>query len=289
MSFKIITDSCANLTDRQIEEYGVEIISLKYFIEGRAFDSYVKGKKTDYAETYRLLREKAMITTSLVSREDCDNVIIPVLESGEDVLILGFSSGLSGTYQNIALAVEDYREMYPDRKIIAVDTLCASLGEGMAVHYAVKLKNEGKSIEEVAAWVEENKLSICHIFTIDDLFFLKRGGRLSGTSAVFGTLLGIKPLLHAANDGKLYVTGKARGRAATLEHLINSIGEKGKDIENQDIFIVHGDCEEEAKYLAEQIKQRYGVKNIVYNMIDPVIAAHAGPGTLAVFFLGNER
>lgn len=289
MSYKIITDSCANLTDKQIEDYGVEIISLKYYIEGKEYESYIKGEKTDYAETYRLLREKAMITTSLVSREDCDNTIIPILESGEDVLLISFSSGLSGTYQNVKLAAEDYKETYPDRKIIVVDSLCASLGEGMAVHYAVKLKNEGKSIEEVADWLENNKLSICHIFTIDDLFFLKRGGRLSGTSAVFGTLLGIKPLLHMADDGKLYVTGKARGRAATLEHLINSVGEKGIDVENQDVFITHGDCEEEANYIASEVKKRYGVKNVVVNMIDPVIGAHAGPGTLAIFFIGKER
>lgn len=289
MSYKIVTDSCANLTDKQIEEYGVEILSLKYYIEDREFDSFVKGKKTDYAETYRLLREKTMITTSLASREDCDRVIPPILESGEDVLVLAFSSGLSGTCQNIMLAAEDYREMFPDRKIIVVDTLCASLGQGMAVHYAVKLKNEGKSMEEVADWLEKNKLSICHVFTIDDLLFLKRGGRLSGTSAVFGTLLGIKPLLHVADDGKLYVTGKARGRKAALEHLINSVGERGTDVAHQDIFIVHGDCEDEALYLADEIKKRYNVKNIVYNMIDPVIAAHAGPGTLALFFIGTQR
>jgi len=289
MSYRIVTDSCANLTDEQIKVYGVEIISLKYRIEDKEFDSYVKGKPTDYAETYRLLREKAMITTSLASREDCDRVIPSILEGGEDVLVLAFSSGLSGTYQNIKLAAEDYKEMYPDRKIIVVDSLCASLGEGMLVHYCVKLKNEGKSIEEVAQWAEENKGSICHIFTIEDLFFLKRGGRLSGASAVFGTLIGIKPMLHTADDGKLYVTGKVRGRQASMNALVNSLGEKGVDIENQDIFIVHGDCENDAKYVGDQIKKKYGIKNIVYNLIDPVIAAHAGPGTLAVFFIGKER
>lgn len=289
MSFKIVTDSAANLTDEQIKDYNVEILSLKYIIDGKEYDSYVKGKKTDYSSVYRLLREKAMITTSLASREVCDKVIKPILENGEDVLVLAFSSGLSGTYQNIKLAANDYTELFPERKIIVVDTLCASMGQGMAVHYAAKLKNEGKTIEEVAQWVEENKKYICHIFTIDDLFFLKRGGRLSGTSAVFGTLLGIKPLLHAAEDGKLYVTGKARGRAATLEHLITSAGERGTDIENQVVFIVHGDCEDEAIKIGEEIKKRYKVKNIVYNMLDPVIAAHAGPGTLAVFFMGKER
>ena len=289
MSFKIITDSAANLTDEQIKNYDVEILSLKYNIEGKEYDSYIKGEKTDFAPVYKLLREKAMITTSLANRGDCDKVIKPVLENGEDVLVLAFSSGLSGTCQNIMLAAEDYKEMFPDRKIIVVDTLCASMGQGMAVHYAAKLKEEGKTIEEVAEWVENNKLSIDHIFTIDDLFFLKRGGRLSGTSAVVGTLLGIKPLLHMADDGKLYVTGKARGRKATLEHLANSLEEKGINVKDQDIFIVHGDCIEDAEILGKMIKDRYNVKSITYNILDPVIAAHAGPGTLAVFFIGKER
>lgn len=289
MSFKIVTDSCANLTDKQIEEYGVEIISLKYHIKNEEFDSFVKGRKTDYARTYKLLREKEMITTSLVSRESCDNVILPILESGEDVLILAFSSGLSGTYQNIKLATEDYKEQFPERKILLVDTLCASLGEGLLVHYCVEQKSKGKTIEEVAEWAEENKGSICHIFTIEDLFFLKRGGRLSGAGAVFGTLIGIKPMLHAADDGKLYVTGKVRGRKASMDALVDSLEKQGKDINGQDIFIVHGDCEKDALYVGGQIKKKYKIKNIVYNLIDPVIAAHAGPGTLAVFFIGNER
>lgn len=289
MGFKIVTDSAAGLTDKQIEDYGVEILSLTYNMRGQEYESYVKGRKTDYSEVYKLLREKEKITTSLVSVKVCDEVINPILESGEDVLVLSFSSGLSGTYQNIINITEDYKEQYPDRKIIVVDTLCASLGQGMAIHYAAKLKNEGKTIEEIADWVEKNKLSICHIFTIDDLFFLKRGGRLSGTSAVVGTLIGIKPLLHMADDGKLYVTGKARGRKAAIKHLIDSLEEKGENIQNQDIFIVHGDCEDDAKYLEKEIKKRYKVKNVLYNCIDPVIAAHAGPGTLAVFFLGKER
>jgi DegV family protein with EDD domain len=230
-----------------------------------------------------------MITTSLANRGDCDKVILPVLQSGEDVLVLAFSSGLSGTCQNIKLAAEDYKEMFPDRKIIVVDSLCASMGQGMLVYYVSKLKAEGKTIEEAAEWAENNKLSIAHIFTIDDLFFLKRGGRLSGTSAVVGSLLGIKPLLHMADDGKLYVTGKVRGRKATLEFLADSLGEKGINIKEQEIFIVHGDCLEDAKTLGKMILDKYKVKGITYNILDPVIAAHAGPGTLAVFFIGKER
>ena len=289
MSYKIVTDSCANLTSQQIKEYGVEIISLKYFVEDKGYYSYIKGEEIDFSDAYSILRAKGNITTSLANRDDCDATILPILQNGEDVLVLAFSSGLSGTYQNIVNAAEDYREMFPDRKIIVVDTLAASMGEGMVVHYAVKLKNQGKTMEEVAAWVEENKLSFCHVFTLDDLFFLKRGGRLSGTSAVLGSLMNIKPLMHVANDGKLYVTGKARGRKAAMNHLIDSVGLKGIDIENQDIFIVHGDCEEEAKCIGEEVKKRYKVKNVVYNCLDPVIVSHSGPGTLAIFFIGKER
>lgn len=289
MAYKIITDSCANLTDEQIAEYGVEILSLKYYIGDTGFDSYVKGKKIDYSHVYKILREKGKITTSLANRDDCDKTILPVLQDGYDVLVLAFSSGLSGTYQNIVNSAEDYKEMFPERKIIVVDTLCASMGEGLLVKYAVEMKKQGKTMEEVAEWVEDNKLKLCHTFTLDDLFFLKRGGRLSGTSAVFGSLMNIKPLMHVADDGKLYVTGKARGRKAAINHLIESVGEKGVDVQNQEIFIVHGDCEDEAKIIGEEVKKRYNVKNVVYNCLDPVIVSHAGPGTLAIFFMGNKR
>ena len=289
MSYKIITDSCANLTDSQIKEYGVEILSLKYYIGDTAYESYIKGEKIDYSNVYRILREKGKITTSLANRDDCDKAILPVLEAGEDALILVFSSGLSGTCQNIINSAEDYREMFPDRKIIVVDTLAASMGEGLLVHYAVELQKQGKTMEEVAQWVEDNKLKLCHTFTLDDLFFLKRGGRLSGTSAIVGSLMNIKPLMHVANDGKLYVTGKARGRKAAMNHLIDSVGEKGVDLENQVIFLVHGDCEDEAKIIGEEVKKRYNVKDVIYNCLDPVIVSHSGPGTLAIFFLGNER
>lgn len=289
MSFKIVTDSAANLSTEQIKQYDVDVISLKYYINDVEYEGYTKGKEIDYVDMYTRLRAKEKITTSLASREDCDKVMLPLLDEGNDILVLAFSSGLSGTCQNIKLAAEDYKEIYPDRKIIVVDTLAAALGQGLLVHYAVEHKNNGDTIEQVAEWVENNKLSLCHIFTIDDLFFLKRGGRLSGAGAVVGTMLGIKPLLHMADDGKLYVTGKARGRAATIEHLANSVGEKGIDVANQEIFIVHGDCEADAIKLGNMVKERYNVKNVVYNMLNPVIAAHSGPGTLAIFFIGKER
>lgn len=289
MSYQIITDSCANLTVEQINKYDLEILPLKYYIDDSEHISYLKDTPTDYENFYKKLRSKSKITTSLVSREFCDQIIKPTLESGEDVLVLAFSSGLSGTYQNISNAVDDYRQMFPDRKIVVVDSLCAAYGQGLLVHYAVQLKNSGKSLEEVAEWVEANKLKICHMVAIDDLFFLKRGGRLSGAGAVLGSLLGIKPLIHMADDGKLYVIGKARGRKTSIDFLLNTVGERIIDPKNQVVFISHGDCEDEAKYIAEQIKKRFKVKDVIYNYLDPVIATHAGPGTLAVFFLGTER
>lgn len=289
MSFKIVTDSCANLTGGLIEKYGVEVISLQYHMKDKSYDSYIKGEKPDFTDAYKFLREKGKVTTSLVGRDACDNVIIPLLKQGEDLLILAFSSGLSGTYQNIVTAAEDYKEEFPDRKIIVVDTLSASMGQGLLVHYAVELQNQGKTIEEVEQWVEDNKLRLVHIFTLDDLFFLKRGGRLSGTSAVVGTVLGIKPLMHVANDGKLYVTGKARGRKAAIEHLINSLEAQGENIKGQTIFITHGDSYEDAKFIAAAVKTKYGVSNVVINCLDPVIASHSGPGTLAIFFMGKQR
>ena len=288
MNYQIITDSCSNLTDKQIADYDLKILSLKYCVSGKEYDSYIPGEKTDNKKIFQMLREKEKITTSLISREECDKVIIPVLESGTDVLLIIFSSGLSGSYQNVKNACEDYRGQFPERKIIVVDSLCASLGLGLAVHYAAALKADGKTMEEVAEWIEDNKLHICHKFTIDDLFFLKRGGRLSGSGAMLGTLLGIKPMLHAADDGKLYVTGKVRGRKASINALIDDVGD-GNDIENQPVFIVHGDCEDDANYIAEEIKRRYKVKSVTVNCLDPVIGSHSGPGTLAVFYLGDKR
>lgn len=289
MSFKIVTDSCANLTEELINKYGVEIVTMQYHMNDQSFDSYTKGKKPDFTEAYRFLREKGKVTTSLVGRDACDKVIIPLLENGDDVLILAFSSGLSGSYQNIVTAAEDYKEEFPDRKIIVIDTLAASMGQGLLVSYAAELKSQGKTIEEVAAWVEENKLKFIHVFILDDLFFLKRGGRLSGTSAVVGTVLAIKPLMHVAEDGKLYVTGKARGRKAAMEHVINSLEAQGENVKDQVIYLAHGDCFDDAKTIAEAVKERYGVKEVIINALDPVIASHAGPGTIAIFFMGNKR
>lgn len=289
MDYEIVADSGCNLNEKQLKDYKIKVIPMKYYIDDEEYFGYCGGKGCDNGKIYEKLRKKENITTSLVSRNESDNIILPILESGKDVIIFSFSSALSGTYQSLCLAANDYKEMYPERNIKVIDTHCASLGEGLLIHYAVKLKREGKTFFEIIDFAENNKLKICHLFTLDDLFFLKRSGRLSGASALIGTMLGIKPMLHMANDGKLYVTGKARGRNAAIEHLVKSMEEKGENLRNQDVFIVHGDCEKDAKTLAEKIKKNFKVKNIVCNLLDPVIAAHSGPGTLAVFFWGNER
>ncbi len=289
MSFTIITDSCANLTSKQIEEYGIKVVSLTYTVGDTEYLGYVEGEETDYKAFYDLLRAKEHVKTSLVSYERVETAVKSALDGGNDVLYLAFSSALSGSYQVAKNCIEDLREEYPDRKMIIVDTLQASMGQGLMVKYAVDKKNEGISLEDTAKWLEDNKLNFVSLFTVDDLFFLKRGGRLSGTVAVVGTILGIKPLLHVSDEGKLINIGKTRGRSNSIEWLVSQMGEQGTDLKNQDIFIVHGDCIEEAELLADKIKKAYKVKSITINYVDQVISSHSGPGTLAVFFMGKER
>ena len=213
----------------------------------------------------------------------------PALAAGEDVLVLSFSSGLSTTYQSAMIAADDLREKYPQRQIRVVDTLCASLGQGLFVHYACRKRDEGLTLDELTAWCEETKMHLCHWVIADDLMYLKRGGRVSAASAVAGTLLQIKPLIHMDNAGKLIPVGKMRGRKAAIKALCDKVGETGIDGANDTIFICHGDCEEDAKALEAMLKEKYGTKNVFYYYIGAVIGSHAGPGTMAVFYLGKER
>ena len=289
MSYRIITDSCANLTDELIESLDLDIIPLSYFIGEKEYIGYQKGVPTDYKTFYDLARKREKITTSQITYEAFEKAFTEVLQTGNDFLYIGFSSGLSGSYQAACRVVKDLQKKYPDRKMTVVDSLCASMGQGLLVYHAVQRKNEGKSLEEVAKWVEDNKLRLVHWFTVDDLFFLKRGGRVSTTSAVAGTILGIKPVLHVDDEGHLILMEKVRGRKASLNALINHMIETIQDAAQQVIFISHGDCIEDAKYIAEKVRQAINVKDIIINYIDPVIGAHSGPGTAALFFLGSKR
>ena len=180
-------------------------------------------------------------------------------------------------------------EEYPDRKIVTFDSLCASMGEGLLVYHAAKMKEEGKSLDEILSWLSDNKLNLCHWFTVDDLFFLKRGGRISATTAILGSALNIKPVLHVDDNGKLVSVSKARGRKQSLNALVSKMEETAIEPQKQIVFISHGDCIEDAEFVADRIREKFGDIEIVINYIDPVIGAHSGPGTLALFFIGTQR
>ena len=287
--FVIVTDSSADLPADLVRELGVEVLPLSFTIQGKTYRNYPDGREMAPGAFYQLLRSGGMATTSAVNVADYTAALEPLLQEGKDVLLLVFSSGLSATYQSSVIAVEELREKYPDRKLFTVDTLCASLGQGLLVWHAVEQKRKGASIEAVRDWVEENKLHLCHWFTVDDLHFLKRGGRISAATAVVGSMLSIKPVLHVDDEGHLINVAKARGRNASLTALVDHMEQTAIDPAGQPIFISHGDCLADAQKVADEVRRRMGVKDIVINHVGPVIGAHSGPGTVALFFLGTKR
>lgn len=290
MDFEIVTDSSSNLKEEMIDEFGLHILPLTFMVDGEQYQSYLKGEHTDLAQFYTMMREGKVITTSLPSLADSEALMRGLLEQGRDVLYLGFSSGLSGTYEAIELLTKQLAAEFPDRKVYAVDTLAASGGQGLLVWHAVQRARAGASIDEVRDWVEANKLHLAHWFTVDDLMFLFRGGRVSRTSAWAGTMLNIKPVMHVDDEGHLIPMEKVRGRKKSLNALVDHMEKTAiAPIDEQMVFITHGDCIEDAEYVAEQVKGRFGVKEVVINYVDPVIGAHSGPGTMALFFLASER
>lgn len=286
--YVILTDSTTDLTPDLVKELELEIIPMDFTVDGISYRNDPQESELSSKQFYDLLRNGKTSTTSQVSVSCFEENMTPFLEQGKDVLYLSFSSGLSGTFNSSRLAIEAFSDKYPSRKIITVDTLCASMGEGLLVYHAAKLRREGKSIEEVATWVNDNKLKLCHWFTVDDLNFLKRGGRVSGAAALVGTMLGIKPVLHVDNEGHLIPMEKVRGRKASLDALLNHM-EKTMLTQEQAIFVSHGDCAADCEYLVKELRSRFGIKYIHTNNIGPVIGSHSGPGTVAVFFLGTER
>lgn len=289
MSFEIVTDSSANMPEALIEKYGLHIMTLMFRVNEKEYASYTKGEITDLGQFYKMMREKEEVTTSLINLDYCTSFLRNLLEQGKDLLYVGFSSGLSGSFQAVSMVIEELKEEFPNRKIYAVDTLAAALGEGLLVHYAVEKRGEGKNIEEVRDWLLENRLQLCHWFTVDDLFFLHRGGRVSRTSAMVGSMLNIKPVLHVDDEGHLIVIEKVRGRKKSLDSLVAHMEETVIDPENQVVCISHGDCLEDAEYVANKIKEKLHVKDVLINILDPVIGAHSGPGTVALFFVGTKR
>ena len=285
-TYKIITDSCC---DFPVDTYGQ--LDLAYVPLSLEFRGSVSQDRNDDSlkELYDGMRAGESAKTSAVNPDNWAKTMEPWLQKGMDVLVLAFSSGLSTTYQSAVIAAQEMMEKYPERTVRVVDTLCASLGQGLLVWYVCKQRDNGATLEEAAAWAEENKLHLCHWFTVDDLMHLKRGGRVSAATALVGTMLQIKPVLHVDDEGHLINVSKARGRKASIEALAKKAGELGGNYDNSTIFLSHGDCREDAEYLAQLLKEKYGVKEVFISYVGSVIGSHSGPGTLALFFLGDHR
>lgn len=284
--FVITVNSTVDLPREWVEEKNVSVIPLKYTIDGETYtDMYgLTGK-----EFFAKLREGKMSVTSQVNPDEAKEALEPFLKEGKDILHLGFSSGLSGTYNSMRIAGEELSELYPEAKIVIIDTLCACMGEGLLLYKVLKLREEGKDIDEISKWAEDNKLHICHNVTVDDLNHLHRGGRVSKASAIVGTMVQIKPIIHVDNEGKLKVIAKERGRKRSLNKIVDMAVEQSQGWEHDIVMITHGDCIEEAEYVAELAREKMGAKEIVINNIGTVIGSHTGPGVVAIFFMGNKR
>ncbi len=287
--YVIMTDSSCDLPQELADQLGLEVLPLEVMADGKNYRNWLDGREIGFKEFYRLAREGKELKTSAVNTAAFEEKMEKLLEEGKDILYIGFSAGLSTTYNSGEAAARELREKYLDRKIYTVDTLAASLGQGMIIYYAAKKKEAGATIEEVRDFVENEKLHMCHWFTVDDLNYLKRGGRISAATAAVGTMLSIKPVMHMDNEGHLVAVGKARGRKAALCQLLDTMGELGEGLEGQTTFICHSDCMDDAQYVASQMKERFGVAQVNINWIGPVIGAHTGPGTIGIFFWGRER
>ena len=284
--YVITVNSTVDVPKEWLEERHVPVVPLRYTIDGK---TYTDMEGLSAREFFAKLREGKMSVTSQVNPEEAAELLEPYLKEGKDILHLGFSSGLSGTLNSMKIAGEMLQEKYPEAKIIVIDTLCACLGEALLLYKALQQKEKGMSIDETARWVEENKLHICHNVTVDDLNHLHRGGRVSRTTAVLGTLVQIKPIIHMDDNGKLQVIGKERGRKKSLNKIVDMAVEQSKGWDNDIIMITHGDCIEDAEYVAKLVREKMGIDNILINNIGTVIGSHTGPGVVAVFCMGNKR
>jgi len=286
MAYRIVTDTCCDFPEQMYAELNLSVVRLSVNYKGQTTDTYTEDWLKDMFDG---LRAGEVATTAAVNPTGWQEVIEPILQAGDDVLVLAFSSGLSATYQSAVIAAEELREKYPDRTVNVVDTLCASRGQGLLVYYACQKRDAGFSLNDLTAWCEENKYRLCHWFTVDDLMYLKRGGRISAATALVGTMLKIKPVLHMDDEGHLINMSKTRGRKASIEAIADKMGELGLPGENETVFICHGDCMDDAQYLERLVKERYGVKNVLIYYVGAVIGSHSGPGTLALFFMGKNR
>ncbi len=287
--FIITTDSTSDLPDDYVKSHGLRVLPLYYSFDGVVYGG--EHKDLTPKEFYNKMRGGAMPTTMAVNPETADQVFRALLKEGYDILHIAFSSSLSGSCSVATTIARELCDEIPGAKITVVDSLCASLGEGLLVHKAAKLKESGKTMDEITDWLEKNKLNLCHIFTVDDLHHLHRGGRVSKTTAIIGTLINVKPVLHVDNEGRLIPLNNVRGRKKALLSLVDQMEKRitGFAEKNDIVFISHGDSKEDAEFVAAQIKERFGIDQFLISYITPTIGSHAGPGTIALFFMGNPR
>ncbi|MDD4291322.1 MAG: DegV family protein [Clostridia bacterium] len=287
--YVIITDTSSNLTNEIIDRYGIEIVPLIFVSEGKEYLSYEKNADNDLSAFYDMLRHKKRFTTTSVNQAQFCNAFEGALKEGKDVLYLGFSSALSGTYAAAINAKSILEKEYPERKIVTVDTLGASLGQGLMVIKAAEMKQSGMSIDEVGNWVENNKLHICHFFTVDNLEYLFLGGRVSKSAYLIANMVNIKPIMHMDDNGKLVATGKVIGRRKSIQTIADMVVKNIINPESQTVCISHGDCIADVENLKAKIEAKIKVKEWVVNYVDPVVGIHSGPGTIAIFFIGDKR
>ena len=284
--FVIVSDSTVDLPKEYLQAKQVPIISLSYIMDGVTYDEMYG---LSHKEFFEKLRTGSLPTTSQINPEQAREALEPLAKEGKDILYIGFSSGLSGSYNSVRMAAEDLKEEYPDINIITIDSLCACMGEGLLLYKALELKERGMSMKEIVEWVEANKLHICHNVTVDDLNHLHRGGRISRTTAVVGSMIKIKPIIHMSDEGKLVVIGKERGRKKSLISIVDRMEKQMQGYDNDIVMITHGDCIEDAEFVKKQVEERFGIHNVMINGIGSVIGSHTGAGVVAVFFMGDKR
>ena len=288
-SYAIITESSSDLTPALAQEAGVDVLPLTFTLGDKVYPHYPDAREFPVGEFYRLLREGEMPTTAAANVAELTDIMEKHLKEGRDVLFLNFSSALSSTCASCAVAAEELREKYPERTIVTFDTKCASMGQALLVFLVAQKANAGAAIQEAAEYAREIRPHLAHWFTVDDLNHLKRGGRVSAAAAVMGTMLNIKPVLHVDDEGRLIPVSKVRGRKASLAALLQKMEETGTDLSGQTVFLSHGDCEEEALALRDQIREHFHPARIEVGPIGPIIGTHSGPGTMALFFLADRR
>ena len=286
--FSIVTDSGCDMPKAYYAAHGVELVSLGFTMDNVNYEGE-SGEKISEQDFYAKLRAGSMPTTYQVTAEQARMHIEPLLRAGNDVLVLTFSSGLSGTSGSFSVACRDLAKEYPERKIRVVDTLCASMGQGLLLDYVIRKADEGASLNDTANYAETIKLQICHHFTVDNLFHLKRGGRVSGATAIIGSMLKIKPIMHVNDEGKLKAIGKAMGRKKALTRLVENMEAVADMTENDPIFISHGDCIDDVEYVKGLIAEKFPKNPITIHYIGSVIGTHSGCGTLAIFHKGTHR